>query len=108
VAKRKLGSPASAQPPRKQVAYEVRYHIAAKKQLSDVPEPYRTQLARKIAKLKDDPRSQAAKLIGFDLYKIRQGDYRAIFVIEDDTVVVLVVKVGHRRAVYERLKDLGR
>jgi mRNA interferase RelE/StbE len=90
------------------VVYDVRYHLTAKKQLADVPEPYRSQLARRIARLKDDPRSQSSKLTGFDLYKVRQGDYRAIFAIEDDTVVVLVVKVGHRREVYARLPELAK
>lgn len=88
--------------------YEVRYHLAAEKQLLVVPDPYRRQLARRIAKLKDDPRSQADKLSGVDLYKIRQGDYRAIFVIEDKAVIVLVVKVGHRREVYEKLAALAK
>jgi len=107
VAKRKQlpqSSPPST-PPRTKV-YEVRYHLAAVKQLEDVPDPYRTQLAKKVAKLKDNPRSQASKLTGFDLYKVRQGDYRAILAIDDDTVLVLVVKVGNRRDVYDQLKEL--
>lgn len=105
--KRKRSSSVPETPP-KPVVYDVRYHLAAKRQLAEVPDPYRTQLAKRIARLKDDPRSQASKLTGFDLYKIRQGDYRAIFTIEDDTVVVLVVKVGHRREIYARLKELAR
>jgi mRNA interferase RelE/StbE len=94
--------------PAKPTVYEVRYHLAAEKQLLDIPNPYRAQLARRISNLKNDPRSQASKLVGVDLYKVRQGDYRAIFAIEDETVVVLVVKVGHRREVYGKVKELAK
>ncbi|MFH0902365.1 MAG: type II toxin-antitoxin system RelE/ParE family toxin, partial [Pseudomonadota bacterium] len=37
---------------------------------------------------------------GGELYRIRSGDYRVIYTIEDKVLVVLVVKVGHRREVY--------
>ena len=41
------------------------------------------------------------KLSGFEQYRIRVGDYRVLYEIEDDVLRVLVVKVGHRRDVYE-------
>jgi len=104
----KSGSPPEPKPPALPKVYEVRYHLAAEKQLLVIPEPYRSQLARRIAKLKNDPRSQADKLSGVELYKIRQGDYRAIFFIEDEAIVVLIVKVGHRREVYDKLTDLAK
>ena len=51
----------------------------------------------------DDPRSIGEALKGPDLgqfWKYRLGDYRIIAHIEDETVAVLVVRIGHRRAVY--------
>lgn len=36
--------------------------------------------------------------------KIRTGDYRIIYEIHDDTLVILVAKIGHRKDVYKRLK----
>jgi len=53
--------------------------------------------------LRDNPRpSGVKKLKGeyFSQYRIRDGDYRAIYQIEDDILLVLVVKVGHRKGVY--------
>lgn len=54
--------------------------------------------------LADDPRpTDCKKLSGNEeRYRIRQGDYRIIYSIEDERLVVVVVKVGHRREVYNR------
>lgn len=46
---------------------------------------------------------RAAKLAGTqDLWRIRVGDYRVVYVIADDVLVVTVVRAGHRREVYRR------
>lgn len=67
--------------------------IAQKKQ--------RQQIVARIAKLADDPRPAGCqKLSGQESYRIRQGEYRIIYTIEDDRLIVTVVKVGHRRDVY--------
>ena len=67
--------------------------IAEKKQ--------RQQLIAKIGALSDDPRPPGCeKLTGREQYRVRQGVYRIVYAIEDDRLVVYVVKVGHRRSVY--------
>lgn len=86
--------------------YRVEYTPAALAQLEKVPEQIRNQLASRIHKLQDDPRSQSDKLKGFDFYSLRQGDYRAIVSIQDDKVLVLVVRVGDRKHVYARLQNI--
>ena len=62
------------------------------------------RLEEAITGLGDEPRPQGARrLQGVeDLYRIRVGDYRVIYQIRDKAVVVLVVKIGHRREVYGR------
>lgn len=63
----------------------------------------RQQIMRRIAKLTDDPRQVGSqKLSGYDRYRIRQGSYRIVYGIEDDELVVYVVRVGHRKDVYRR------
>ena len=53
--------------------------------------------------LAEDPRpSGAEKLSGQGKYRIRQGVYRIVYAIEDEELVVMIVKVGHRRDVYKR------
>jgi mRNA interferase RelE/StbE len=67
--------------------------IAEKKQ--------RQQIVARIEALSDDPRPPGCeKLTGREQYRVRQGAYRIIYAIEDDRLVVYVVKVGHRSSVY--------
>jgi mRNA interferase RelE/StbE len=48
-----------------------------------------------------DPRpQQSQKLSGREQYRLRQGAYRILYAIQDDVLIVTVVKVGHRREVY--------
>ena len=63
------------------------------------------QISTALRKLASNPRSeQAKKLAGMDeLYRVRVGDYRIVYSIEDDRLVVLVVRIAHRREVYRGL-----
>jgi mRNA interferase RelE/StbE len=59
------------------------------------------RIARRIDRLAEDPRGDAVKLRGADdIWRVRVGDDRILYAIEDERLVVLVVKVGHRRDVY--------
>jgi len=63
----------------------------------------RQRIVRKIRELAQDPRPPGCqKLSGRDRYRIRQGPYRIVYSIEDDRLIVFVVKVGHRSAVYRK------
>jgi mRNA interferase RelE/StbE len=54
-----------------------------------------------VGKIADGPRGMGAvKLSGHDAYRVRVGDYRIIYAVLDDRLVVLIVEVGHRRQVY--------
>ena len=58
-------------------------------------------MVSRIQALAIDPRPTGSdKLSGHDLYRIRQGNYRVLYSIQDTDLVVLVIKVGHRRDVY--------
>jgi mRNA interferase RelE/StbE len=61
----------------------------------------RQRIVRKIRELAEDPRPHGCqKLSGRDRYRIRQGPYRIVYSVEDDRLIVYVVKVGHRSDVY--------
>lgn len=62
----------------------------------------RLRVIKKIGSLSDDPRGQACeKLAGYeDRYRVRQGDYRIVYLIDDKTMDVTIYKVGHRKDVY--------
>ncbi|HKC45090.1 MAG TPA: type II toxin-antitoxin system RelE/ParE family toxin [Burkholderiales bacterium] len=76
---------------------------SAAKELEQVePRTVRRRLVAAIEALGVDPRPAACeKLAGAaEAYRIRQGDYRAVYAIDDKMRVVIVVKLGHRREVY--------
>ena len=61
----------------------------------------RQRIVQKIRQLAEDPRPPGCqKLSGRDRYRIRQGPYRIVYSVEDDRLIVYVVKVGHRSDVY--------
>ena len=63
----------------------------------------RQRIVRRIRGLAADPRPPGCeKLSGRDRYRLRQGKYRIVYSIEDENLVVYVVKVGHRKDVYRR------
>jgi len=64
----------------------------------------RTRIMDRIRKLADNPRPHGSqKLNGpFERYRLRQGDYRILYEIRDEVLIVSVVHVGHRKDVYRR------
>ena len=61
----------------------------------------RRRIVRAIRSLAEDPRPAGCrKLSGKDKYRIRCGQYRIIYAVQDAVLVVTIVKVGHRRDVY--------
>lgn len=82
--------------------YKVSIKPSAVKEIESVPrKKERQQIIRRIGLLANDPRPfGCTKLSGHDKYRIRQGAYRIVYGIEDDELVVYIVKVGHRKDVY--------
>ena len=61
----------------------------------------RQRVVERISKLAEDPRpSGSEKISGQDKYRVRQGRCRILYAIEDQDLIVQVVKVGHRKDVY--------
>jgi mRNA interferase RelE/StbE len=66
-----------------------------------LPKADNGRIIARIEALADNPRPQGyEKLAGSSAYRIRQGDYRIIYTINDGTIVVEMIRVGHRRDVY--------
>ena len=85
--------------------YSVEFRPAALKSLRRIPKKDLLRIKKKIEELADNlPDQNTTKMQGDNsFYKIRSGDYRIIYEIHDDRLVILVVKVGHRKDVYKRL-----
>lgn len=84
------------------MAYEIHLTRSAKRQFGRLPAEMKRRIAAAIDGLMEDPRPPGCiKLSGPEnLYRLRVGDYRIIYDIQDEAVTVLVVKIGHRREVY--------
>jgi mRNA interferase RelE/StbE len=85
------------------MAYVVEFAPAARRQLKKLDRPVQKRILRRVERLEDQPRPKTAeKLKGTTepLDRIREGDYRIIYAIEDDRLIVLVVRIGHRSEVY--------
>lgn len=81
--------------------YELRVRPSVAKDLKGIPKEEVKRILARIEALRDDPRPPGSeKLSAQERYRIRQGNYRIVYGIEESEVVVEIVKVGHRREVY--------
>lgn len=81
--------------------YDLVFRKSVAKDLRAFPKKDIKRIMQRIRSLALDPRPPGCeKLSGQERYRIRQGTYRIIYEIVDSTLLVLVVKVGHRRDVY--------
>jgi mRNA interferase RelE/StbE len=81
--------------------YAVELLPSAAKALGKLERRDQVRIGRRIDRLAHEPRRDAVKLIGAnDIWRVRIGDYRVLFRIEDDRIVVLVIRIAHRREVY--------
>lgn len=84
--------------------YKVLFDKKYLKELTRIPEHFRDAIEEKVKDLANNPRPEGSiKLKGSKndpLYRIRYGDYRIVYAIKDDILVVLVIEIGHRREIY--------
>jgi mRNA interferase RelE/StbE len=82
--------------------YEVLITVSAGQEIIDVPKAAdRRRIVSRIRGLAADPRPVGSKqLAGDQRMRVRQGDYRIVYEIENETRRVVILKVGHRRDVY--------
>ena len=86
------------------MTYQVRLAPAAVRQLRTLDPPGRRRVQAAIDLLAEDPRPPEARQLigGTGEWRVRTGDFRIVYDIRDGALLVLVVKVGHWRDVYER------
>jgi len=84
------------------MAYQLVIARAAQRGLKSLPRPIAARIDARILALADNPRPPDVKKLRVpgSMYRIRVGDYRVVYQILDREVIVIVVRVGHRREVY--------
>ena len=81
--------------------YEIFFKESVWKDLKKIPKRELKKILSRVEKLGNDPRPMGCeKLTGEELYRIRQGNYRVVYSIQDNEPTVWVIKVGHRKDVY--------
>ncbi len=84
--------------------YIIEFARSAQKDLQKLPHEQRQRIARRVDRLAENPRPpDVTKLSGFeDVYRIRVGDYRVVYEIQDQRLLIFVIRIGHRGDVYRK------
>ncbi len=81
--------------------FEVIFKRSVAKDLRQIPKKDVAKILKRIEALRAEPRPPGVeKLSGQEKYRIRQGVYRILYEIRNNELIVVVVKIGHRREVY--------
>ncbi len=87
------------------MSYRIAVKKSAAKALKKIPKPDRKRIIKKIDNLAEDlPDPDTTKMKGNNpFHKVRTGDYRIIYEVQEEVLVILAVKVGHRKDVHRNL-----
>ena len=87
------------------MTYKIVIENKALAELATLPKKIQRQIANKIDQLATNPRPSGCKMLQKhkSLYRIRSGDYRMVYQIREKQVLILVVRIAHRKDVYKRL-----
>ncbi len=81
--------------------YELIYSQTALKQLEKLEHNIKERILTVLERLRIRPEScDIKKLVGMEGYRLRVGDYRIIFDMEKDKLIILVLQIGHRKNIY--------
>ncbi|RZB34619.1 MAG: mRNA interferase RelE/StbE [Desulfobacteraceae bacterium Eth-SRB1] len=85
--------------------YRIEVKRSAAKALKKIPKPERKSISKKIDSLAEKlPNPDITKMKGNNpFHKVRVGNYRIIYEIQDDALLILIVKIGHRKDIYRNL-----
>lgn len=88
--------------------YKVEFTDAASKQLRKLDFSVQTRILKVAALLAAEPRPPSARRlkVSSELWRVRVGDYRVVYAIEGDRLVIAIARVGHRSSVYRGLGGL--
>jgi len=83
------------------MTYTVLISKSAAKQLESLEPEVRKRIVSALERIRIRPEKFVKKLVGSPGYRLRVGDYRVIIDIEHDKLLILVIKVGHRKNIYK-------
>jgi len=81
--------------------YEIAFSEKAKKQFLKLEKDIQKRILNALERIKIRPEAHITKLVGDTSYKFRAGDYRIIMDMDRGKLLILIIKVGHRRNIYQ-------
>jgi len=87
------------------LSYKIEVKKSAAKDLKKIPKADRKRIVDKIDSLAENPPlKETTKMKGNNpFHKIRVGDYRIVYEIQEDVLLILIIKIGHRKDIYRNL-----
>ena len=82
------------------MAYRIEIKASARKEMEAFPMAFRKRIDLAILTLAETPRPPRCRKLDDDLYRVRLGDYRVVYRVYDDILLVVVVRIRHRSGVY--------
>ena len=85
--------------------YKIKFDSRVKKDLKSIPAQDIKRIKSAISELENKPRPDGCKKLKGnkqDFYRIRVGKYRVIYLVEDEILLILVVRVGHRKEIHKK------
>ena len=85
------------------MTYQVIWSERSRKDLESLDKKTQSRIVAKVESIKENPFNYVKRLTGVPLFSLRAGDYRVIIDIKSKQMLIFVVRVGHRREIYDEL-----
>ena len=85
------------------MSYEIIFTDTSRKQFKKLEKDVQERIIKALERIRIRPEVHVKKLVGDPGYRLRVGEYRAIIDIEKDKLIILVIKIGHRKNIYKKL-----
>ena len=85
------------------MSYEIIFTDTSRKQFKKLEKDIQERIIKALERIRIRPEAHIKKLVGDPGYRLRVGEYRIILDIEKEKLIILVVKIGHRKNIYKKL-----
>jgi mRNA interferase RelE/StbE len=85
------------------MSYEILFTDTSLKQFKKLEKEVQERIIKALERIRIRPEIHVKKLVGDPGYRLRVGDYRVILDIEKDKLIILVIKIGHRKNIYKNV-----
>ncbi|MEX1151792.1 MAG: type II toxin-antitoxin system RelE/ParE family toxin, partial [Nitrosopumilaceae archaeon] len=83
------------------MVWKIKWTDTSLNQLKKLHNQIQKRIFKKLDEIVDNPFDFVERLVGQNLYKLRVGDYRVLLTLEQNKMLILIVKVGHRKKIYD-------